>query len=162
LNWTRAIRGSAICVVAASLVMSASAHTFDPRAGNHVIADPVSGMALFGYDPVVYFAEAQARTGRAEFSLEHENRIWRFHTAANRAAFAEHPEAYVPRFGGHDGLAVAEGRMIFGDPKYFVVSGGEVVLFRSAENRDRFAADVEIRRAALSKWAGVVRQFAGH
>jgi hypothetical protein len=162
VNWMNALRGVVMGAAAISLITSASAHTFDQRSGNHVISDPVSGAAIFGYDPIVYFLEGHAKAGKPEFSFEHENRIWRFHTAANRAAFAENPEAYVPRFGGHDGLAVAEGRMISGDPQHFLIVGGEVVLFRSAENRNRFAADDKLRRAAHGRWPEVVRQFAGH
>ena len=35
--------------------------------------------------------------------------VWRFRNEGNRAAFAEHPEVYLPRFGGYDPVTIARG-----------------------------------------------------
>src|SRR5258708_37287663 len=65
-----------------------------------VISDPLTGIALYGFDPVAYFVDGEAREGSAGFELKHAGLVWRFLNEGNRAAFAERPGGYMPRFGG--------------------------------------------------------------
>ncbi len=147
-----------------SLVLSASAMASilspDPR--RHVIADPRSGMALFGYDPVSYHSEMRAVVGKKAFELMDSGLVWRFDSDANRAVFAADPEAYIPRFGGHDGERMGAGVLVIGDPELFLMVSGEVVFFRNAENRQKFADDADLRLKATEIWPEVVRQQAAH
>ncbi len=132
----------------------------DPR--YHVITDPGSGLALFGYDPVAYHTEQAARPGLAAYQTKFDDRVWRFVSAANRAAFEADPLVYIPLFGGYDGLAIGLGSMTRGDPENFILVGGRLVLFRTEKHRDLFAADPAIRQKARENWPQVVRQLAGH
>lgn len=119
-------------------------------------------MALFGYDPVAFHFDGRARPGKPEIAGSSLGKSWRFATEANRAAFLAEPNAYLPHFGGHDGALVADGIMAVGDPTFFVISGGAVVLFRNEANRDRYAGDAALRATATTMWPKVLRQFAGH
>jgi hypothetical protein len=141
---------------------AATPNLFNPDPMNHVITDLRTGVALFGYDPVAYHLDGQARQGLPEFEVALNDRIWRFTSAANKAAFESAPIAYVPLFGGHDGVSVSDGILIKGDPQLFVIAAGHVVLFRDEANRDRFAAEQTVRQKARESWPGVVRQQAGH
>lgn len=128
----------------------------------HVLADPRTGVALFGYDAVAYHAERRARLGSPRHEAALDGRIWRFASEANKAAFLQDPGVYVPLFGGHDGAAVAEGIMAEGAPELFAIAGGRLALFRDEAGRARFAADAALRMKAMRDWPEVVRQRAGH
>jgi hypothetical protein len=152
----------AACLSLNSSLASAGANPLAARADQHVIADPRSGLALFGYDPVAYHADNAALLGIAQHELALDGRIWRFRSAANMAAFAADPAAYIPNFGGYDGASVSDGILAKGDPETFVIAGGQLVLFRDAGNRDRFAADQMVRNKARGLWPSVVHQLAVH
>jgi hypothetical protein len=149
-------------VICASVCGAATPNLFNPDTMNHVVADLRTGVALFGYDPVAYHLDNQARQGLPDFEIILNDRIWRFTSAANKAAFEADPAVFMPLFGGHDGASVSEGVLIKGDPQLFVIAAGQLVLFRDQANRDRFAQEQIIRQRARENWPSVVRQQAGH
>ncbi len=148
--------------VGAGTSQASPANLFNPDPMQHVLTDGRTGFALFGYDPVAYHVDHKARLGLVEHQLLLDGRIWLFGSAANMAAFAADPVAYVPLFGGHDGASVGEGILAKGEPAHFVIAAGQLVLFRSGENRDRFAQDQAVRQKARENWPSVVRQQIGH
>ncbi|MGL4637587.1 MAG: YHS domain-containing (seleno)protein [Beijerinckiaceae bacterium] len=152
----------AVILAGVMLTAPAFAERFSPDHRKHVIADPRSGLALFGYDPVGYHAEGRALVGKQAFELMKNGLLWRFSTDANRAVFDANPEVYIPRFGGHDGERVGSGILAFGDPELFLMVNGEVVFFRNAQNRLKFAEDAALRQKAEQSWPEVVRQQAAH
>jgi hypothetical protein len=135
---------------------------FSGQEEHHVIADPRTGLALFGYDPVAYHSDSAAFPGSKDHELMHGGLMWRFKSSANMAAFEADPLAYIPTFGGHDGASVSDGVLTKGDPETFVIAAGKVVFFRTPHNRDRFAAEIEMRQRARESWPQVVRQHAAH
>jgi YHS domain-containing protein len=140
----------------------ASPNLLAPDKNLHVISDPRNGLAIFGYDPVAFHDEQKALPGSANHEVSLDGRIWRFHRAANKAAFEADPSIYMPMFGGHDGIGIADDVLIKGDPEIFLIAGGRVVFFRNPENREKFAADPDLRRKAIAAWPKVVRQQALH
>jgi hypothetical protein len=151
-----------ICGLIAAGLTPAPASVRSPDPAAQMIHDPRSGLAMFGYDPVAFLSDGRALAGRPEFSAYVGGLVWRFTTAANRAAFVASPEPYLPLFGGHDAKAIAEERMIVGDPAIFLILGGRTAFFRTAADRDAFAVDEKLRRKALENWPRVAAQFAGH
>jgi hypothetical protein len=139
-----------------------SAALFSQQEEHHVIADPRTGLALFGYDPVAYHSDSAAFVGSKDHEVMYGGLIWRFRSSANMTAFEADPLAYIPTFGGHDGASVSDGVLAKGDPETFVLAAGKVVFFRSAHNRDRFAAESDMRQRARQSWPEVVRQHAAH
>lgn len=144
------------------LVGSALASPRAPDAARQLIHDPRSGLALHGFDPVAFHTESRALLGRDRFEAGSLGYMWRFISAANREAFLATPTAYLPLFGGHDAVGVAEGRMVEGDPTIFLIAGDTTVFFRDTANREVFARDPEVRRKAMANWRDVALQFAGH
>jgi hypothetical protein len=106
-----------------------------------VVADQLAGVALFGFDPVNYFLEGSPRPGSESFELLFGGFTWRFRSEANRAAFRDRPDAYVPRFGGYDPIALVRGVPVAGHPTMFVVHENQLFLFHQPENRAKFLAD---------------------
>jgi YHS domain-containing protein len=125
-----------------------------------VVADPQAGVALFGFDPVSYFLDGAARAGSESFELAFGGLTWRFRSEANRAAFRDRPDAYVPRFGGYDPIALVRGAPVAGHPTMFVVHGGQLYLFHQPENRAKFIAEPNAAiDAARSAWPLVRRSL---
>jgi YHS domain-containing protein len=125
-----------------------------------IVNDPRSGVALYGYDPVAYFIDMSARPGAAEYEFRFAGLTWRFRSEANRAAFAQSPENYVPAFGGYDPLAVSEGLPLEGNPAFFTVSEGKLFLFAREESLAKFLANPKnLFDAAKNSWPEVQRKL---
>ena len=125
-----------------------------------IISDPRSGTALYGIDPVSYFIEGKPQEGRDDYELRFGGLVWRFASAANRAAFEASPALYVPEFGGYDPLAIEEGYPVPGNPALFAIEGDKLFLFSSAEHRQRFLANAPARtKAARAQWEEVKKKL---
>jgi YHS domain-containing protein len=56
-----------------------------------------AGLAIRGYDPVVYHLQAQPAKGAPQFSYQWRGATWLFATAENRDRFQAEPERYAPQ-----------------------------------------------------------------
>lgn len=122
------------------------------------VTDPLTGIGIYGMDPVSYFTEPEPVQGRADFEYIWHNVPWHFASAANRDAFASAPEIYAPQFGGHGAMGVARGFVSDANPRIYVVFKQRLYLFYSAANREAFllapddsAQEAEVRWPELSK-----------
>jgi len=123
-----------------------------------LVTDPHTGLALYGFDPVAYFTDAEPLAGRPEFEWSFAGAIWRFRNEGNRAAFVDRPDVYMPRFGGYDVLAVARGAAVPGNPRYWAVARQRLYLFETPAARDAFAADRgDVLAAAEAKWPDLLK-----
>ncbi len=113
----------ALRVAALSLVTMAPALA-DPLAR---LAAP-NGVAVGGFDPVAYFADASAIPGLAEVALRWRGVLWHFASPEHRAAFEANPKAFIPQFGGFCPVSLAEGRRIPADPAHWVILDGRLYL----------------------------------
>jgi hypothetical protein len=128
---------------------------------DRIVIDPHSGLAISGFDPVSYFTDGKPKMGRPDLELRLDATVWRFRNEGDRAAFADHPEVYTPRFGGYDPVAIARGASVPGHPLFWAVTGERLYLFYSATARADFLANPEliIERAAR-KWPEVAHSIA--
>jgi hypothetical protein len=118
-----------------------------------VVANRFSGLAIEGFDPVAYFADARPRVGLEAFEASDSGAVWRFRNEGNRASFIAHPEIYGPQFGGYDPIDVARGITYAGNPRFWLISGQRLYLFGREQHRDAFAADpLAVLREANSRW----------
>jgi hypothetical protein len=130
-------------------------------ASEWIVVDAHTGLAISGFDPVAYFTDAKPKYGRPNLELRLDATVWRFQNEGNRAAFAEHPEVYTPRFGGYDPVAVARGNSVPGHPLFWAVTGERLYFFYNAEARAAFLADPgRILETAERKWPEVARTIA--
>jgi hypothetical protein len=136
---------------------SAAAETrADPAA---VVADWRTGLALYGFDPVAYFADGKPAAGLPELEGTTGALTWRFRNEGNRAAFEADPEAYLPRFGGHDPVALARGAVSAGNPLIWLVHDQRLYLFHDPAAQAAFAADPDMATAAAAaRWPGLQAQ----
>jgi hypothetical protein len=117
--------------------------------------DELSGVALYGFDPVSYFLGEGPKAGLAEHEVIWSGVAWRFASRANREAFLRDPEAYAPRFGGYDATAVAKGLTVRANPWLSVVRPDGLYLFRNDHGRARFVADESIVERAQERWSNL-------
>src|ERR671921_1061909 len=117
--------------------------------------DELSGVALYGFDPVSYFLGGGPKPGLAEYEVIWSGVAWRFASAANREAFLRDPEVYAPRFGGYDATAVAQGLTVRANPWLSVVRADGLYLFRTDHGRARFVADPGLAAKAAERWASL-------
>lgn len=111
-----------------------------------------SGVALEGFDPVSYFLDAGPRPGSPAHEVVWNGVAWRFASAANRAAFLSRPEAYAPRLGGFDALAMAQGRLVEAASRFAAIVDKRLYLFRTREARDAFLDNPQAVLQAESVW----------
>jgi hypothetical protein len=126
-----------------------------------VVVNRYTGLAIEGYDPVAYFADAQAERGRPDIEASEAGAVWRFRNEGNRASFVAYPEIYGPQFGGYDPTDLARGVTYAGNPRLWLIAGQRLYLFGREENRDAFAADpANILRDAKTRWPGLEQTLA--
>src|SRR4029077_7972138 len=116
-----AVLGAVLAVPSLSAVQAATTE--------RVVGDPLTGLALNGIDPVAYFAEGTPTYGRADYEYRYAGVIWRFRNPGNLAAFAAHPDVYMPRYGGYDVLAIGRALAVPGNPLLWAVIGERLYLF---------------------------------
>ncbi len=118
-----------------------------------VITEPRSGRAIFGYDPVAYFVDDEARAGKAEHVMRWGGADWNFASAANLEHFRQDPGLYAPMLCGHDPARIISLHPVTADPRIFMIKGGRLWLFRSMQSREAFAADPTMATSAIAAWS---------
>lgn len=128
-----------------------------PKARVPFLADTGTGVALGGYDPVLYFLEDRAELGRDRHQLDWGGTTWWFRNEGDLAAFRADPEVYAPLFAGRCAFGVAQGRPAEGSPLHHVVWRGKLLLFADAVARrafleapDRLLAEAQRRWPAMA------------
>jgi hypothetical protein len=118
-----------------------------------VVVNRYTGLAIEGFDPVAYFADARPMVGLPDFEASEEGAVWRFRNEGNRASFVAHPDIYGPQFGGYDPIDLARGVTVAANPRFWLISAQRLYLFSREENRDTFAADPShFAREANLRW----------
>jgi hypothetical protein len=126
-----------------------------------VVADPQTGFALYGFDPVAYFTLGEPKTGDDGIEYRFAGVVWLFVNEGNRDAFVAHPEVYAPRFGGYDPLGVARGVATPGHPQLWARYGDRIYLFHKEQSRAAFVADPQSAVAAAEeRWPQVEKELA--
>jgi len=125
-----------------------------PTAAQGVVVDPLTGVAIDGYDPVTYFTRDAPQPGLPQFEYEWQGVPWYFVSAANRDVFARNPDVYAPQYGGHGAIELARGHLSEGRPTIYLIEGDRVYLFYSAGNREAFRLSLpKVRDDAEAAWA---------
>lgn len=156
-NW----RSASIVVLAVLGMSAATQQSVRAATSERIVADRHSGLAIGGFDPVAYFTDGEALSGRDEFQVSQGGAVWQFRNAANRDAFLARPDIYAPQFGGYDPVAIARGVPQAGDARIFLVAGQRLYLFGDAASRDAFAADsATVLGAARRRWPAVQETLA--
>ena len=117
-----------------------------------IVTDPLTGVALEGYDPITYFTEPEPRQGMPDYEYYWGGVPWYFVSAANRDVFMRAPDVYAPQHGGYCEMSLARGFLSDGKPQIYVIEKMRLYLFYSAANREAFVISKEeaLEKAALN------------
>lgn len=136
----------ALCVCG-TFVNAAAAQT------QRIDVDPLSGLALRGYDAVSYFTQAAPVLGDPAYEFYWQGASWYFASKANLDIFKARPDIYAPQFGGYGTMSMARGFVSSGDPLVYRVLDDELFIFYSSANRLAFeAATNTARLRARENW----------
>ena len=155
--------GAGVTILFFSLLMAAGAWDVGVRAATteRVVTDLRTGLAISGFDPVAYFTNARPTLGREDFESRFAGAIWRFSNPGNRLVFTEHPEVYMPAFGGYDPVGIARGVAVPGHPRVWLIVGTRLYLFHNDGTRAEFEAGPDAFILAASRqWSEVKRTLA--
>jgi len=108
-----------------------------------IVTDPLSGVAIEGYDVVSYFTEAEPQIGQPDYEYVWQGVPWYFASAANRDVFMRNPDVYAPQYGGHCATSLSRGFLSDGKPRLYVIEKTKLYLFYSLANREAFLASEE-------------------
>ncbi len=129
---------------------------------SNIITDPLTGVAIDGYDPVSYFIDTDPQPGKPDFEFDWGGVPWYFESAANRDIFMRHPEIYAPQFGGHCLMSLSRGYLSDGKPRLYVIDGLKLYFFYSTANRDAFLLSRQAAIEAASKnWPALAKTLSG-
>ena len=119
-----------------------------------IVTDPLTGIALEGYDPITYFTDPEPRQGLPDYEYHWGGVPWYFVSAANRDVFMRAPDVYAPQHGGYCEMSLARGYLSDGKPRIFVIEEMKLYLFYSAANREAFLiSGAEALENAALNWA---------
>ena len=130
---TRLRRAAAAAVLALLPLTAASA------ADEHYLKDGIAGG---GVDVVAYHTAGRPTDGDPRFTAEHDGRLWRFASAANRDLFLADPARYAPAYGGWCAAGASLGRKVPTRPQYWAIVDGRLYLNANAwAHEQMFLAD---------------------
>ncbi len=133
-----------------------------PAIAHDVEINAHTGLAISGFDPISYFVDHKALMGKPDWELSLNGTIWQFRNPGNQAAFAAHPQVYMPRFGGYDPVAIARGASVPGHPLIWAIVRQRLYLFYDEAARRTFLTDPgRVILVAERKWPAVARSI-GH
>jgi YHS domain-containing protein len=143
--------GKQILTIVAWLLLAAAGHAEDVVIP--IVVDPLTGVAIDGYDAVSYFIEPEPLEGQPDFEYIWSGASWYFASAANRDVFARSPEIYAPQYGGHCLMSLSRGYLSDGKPRLYIVEALKLYFFYSTANRDAFVlSKAEAFQNAQANW----------
>ena len=139
---TRLSIGLCVIVVAAGLIFAA-ANKVAPLSWE--LWGPINqddGLALKGYDAVIYHTKGEAKPGSAAISTAWDGVEWGFATTENKTLFESSPAAYAPQYGGFCATAVADDLTADIDPEIWHRTEGRLYLFNNQDAKDSWVAEL--------------------
>ena len=117
------------------------------------------GVAIKGYDTVVYHTEGRAMKGSKAFSHKWNDAKWYFASAENRDLFAADPERFAPQYGGYWARSLSTtGKAAGVDPKVFKIIDGKLYLNWSIESSEEFETDAPANiQKADTEWENLTK-----
>jgi YHS domain-containing protein len=97
-------------------------------------------LAIRGYDPVAYFAEARASRGLPDFEYAWDGHRYRFMSRKHRELFKADPLRYAPQFEGTCAMALVNGYKDEADPENWLIRDGKLYVFGGPKGPSRFGA----------------------
>lgn len=110
-------------------------------------------VALQGYDLVAYVMDNDAIMGKAENKINYLGVDFYFTRPSYRDEFLQHPEKYLPAYGGYCGYEVAKNsERAASDPKLWIIQEGKLIFFSdNAELNGKHKTEWVVKRRVFKK-----------
>ena len=95
----------------------------------------VGRLALQGHDPVAYFTQKKAVSGKPLCTAVHEDAVYRFFSFENRDKFMAEPAKYVPVYGGYCAYGASRSVLKPITPTLFEVVDDKLYFLQNKEVR---------------------------
>ena len=104
----------------------------------------VTGLGLYGYDPVSYFPEGggQPLRGSASIEIDYSGVSYRFSSEENMETFLNDPAKYESTYGGWCAYAMALGSKVNINALIYTIVGNRIHFFRANRPKRKFDADI--------------------
>jgi YHS domain-containing protein len=124
----------------------------------NTIADGAdSKVMLQGHDPVGYFTVRKHLPGSPAIKTVHEGLTYRFASEANKQAFLQAPNKYIPQYGGFCTNGIVYAIPWGGDADTWEIIDGRLFIFGGQASKNYFLMDRERNLALADKyWADEV------
>ena len=99
--------------------------------------------SLLNYDPVSYRQGDKGVETTGDIALEYKGVIYTFASQENQEEFLTKPTSYEPTYGGWCAYAMALGRTIDINPKFFTIVGDRTHFFVNSRAKRNFDRDIE-------------------
>lgn len=120
------------------------------------------GVILQGYDAVAYFTQMKAVKGDSKFTARYNGATYWFNSEQNATMFKDHPEMFVPQYGGFCGYAMALNKLRPINPEIFDIIDGKLILQHSADAYNQFHKNIAGNTEKADKnWPEQVKRNAG-
>jgi YHS domain-containing protein len=123
--------------VGALIAFTALAHA------DEVVNVDKNGLALQGYDPVVYFTDCKPVKGAPQFTATYKGATYQFASADHKQLFEKAPAKYEPQFGGFCGYAASINKLAPIQVEYFQVLHDRLILQHNEKASKLWHQDVE-------------------
>lgn len=152
--WSRKVFARVVLICGFLIGCSMPVTALNSRISADIVTDPLSGIAINGFDAVSYFTETEPLRGRRDFEVIWGGVPWLFSSEGNMVIFIKAPEIYAPQYGGHGVMSLARGFLSDGNPLIYQVLDNRLYLFYSFSNRAAFElSDKMSRLNAIENWA---------
>ncbi len=152
--WRYKVMTRAILVFGLLVGLGMPVTALNSRIVADIVIDPLSGIAINGFDAISYFTDAEPLHGRRDFEVIWGGVPWLFSSEGNMEVFIKAPEVYAPQYGGHGVMSLARGFLSDGNPLIYKVLDNRLYLFYSFSNRAAFELSDKIARIdAIKNWA---------
>lgn len=127
-----------------------------------IVTDPLTGVAIEGYDPITYFTETEPQPGSPDYEYYWGGVPWYFVSEANRDVFMRAPDVYAPQFGGYCVTSLSRGYLSDGKPRIYAIEKMKLYLFYSTANREAFLIGKEDAIGkAVPAWEEFAKELSG-
>jgi len=99
-------------------------------------------LAIQGYDPVSYFANAKPILGKADYTATYKGGIYRFSSEKNRDTFKSSPSKYAPQYGGYCAFGVSMEKKFDTDPLAWKIVDNKLYLNLNKDIQKKWLTDV--------------------
>lgn len=113
----------------------------------------ISSVGAGGYDVVAYHTQNKAIRGTGFHVAQHMGIPYLFSSKTNRDKFMDHPDRYLPEFGGFCAFGASVGKKIYADPTVWKIVDGKLYLNVDSKIQKKFERDLRGNLAkAYANW----------